>query len=95
VSSVSCGNEHTVATNRQGQAFAWGLNSKGMLGIGKSASQVTKPQLIDKLDKIVQVSCGTKHTLFLDIYGHAFACGSNKHGRLGIKTEEASKEVQY
>jgi alpha-tubulin suppressor-like RCC1 family protein len=43
----------------------------------------------------MQVSCGVKHTLFLDIYGHAFATGSNKLGRLGIDTVKHSKETQY
>lgn len=75
--------------------YAWGLNSKGMLGVGRTQSYVCKPQKCDGLDKIVQVSCGTKHTLFLDIFGHAFACGTNKHGRLGIDATQHSKVTQY
>ena len=42
----------------------------------------------------MQVSCGTKHTLFLDIFGIAFAAGSNKTGRMGI-SQEHRRGVQY
>lgn len=41
VSSVACGPEHTVATNRQGEVYAWGLNTKGMLGIGKTSNYLS------------------------------------------------------
>ena len=95
VSTVSCGHEHTIATNRQGEVFAWGLNTKGMLGIGKTTAYMSRPIKVQKLEKIIQTSCGVKHSLFLDIYGHAFACGSNKLGRLGIDTEANPKETQY
>lgn len=81
-----------AAINKQGQAYAWGLNSKGMLGIGKSPSSTNRPYQCEKLEKVVQVSCGTKHTLFLDIYGRAYATGSNKLGRLGINKD---KRVYY
>ena len=89
ITMVACGSEHTAAINKQGVAYAWGLNSKGMLGIGKSPVSANRPYQCDKLEKIVQVSCGTKHTLFLDIYGRAFATGSNKLGRLGIGKERS------
>ena len=74
--------------------YAWGLNSKGVLGIGKTATCINTPRLCESLSKIVQVSCGTKHTLFLDIFGHAFASGSNKLGRLGIGNDYG-KGVQH
>ena len=65
-----------------------------MLGIGKSSAQVNRPQLCDRLEKIVQVSCGIKHSLFLDVFGNVFAAGSNKLGRLGIGHENG-RGVQY
>ena len=34
---------------------------------------------------IVQVSCGTSHTLFMDDDGYAYSSGSSDDGQLGVK----------
>ena len=40
--------------------------------------------------KLVDVSCGTKHTVVVDTAGRIWTLGSNKHGSLGRDTNRAS-----
>lgn len=35
------------------------------------------------------VSCGTSHTLVLNVSGRLFACGNNDHGELGTRNNES------
>ena len=51
-----------------GDAFAWGKGEYGALGIGSVVDQYA-PLLVkfaEKNSKIIQVSCGSQHTAFVD-----------------------------
>jgi len=74
-----------------GEVFSAGDAPSAMLGRGTSADTYWG-QVIESwgTNKIVQVSSGTNHTLFLDEKGNVWATGSNDAGELGIgnKTEK-------
>jgi alpha-tubulin suppressor-like RCC1 family protein len=56
------------------------------LGIGNTSNTPTPPTLVSSLQnqKIVQVSCGSKHTAFLTSTGAIYVCGLSDFGQLGL-----------
>ena len=84
--TVSCGQNHIMVLNTQGQIWAVGSNHCGQLGLSQEKrvcelSLVPSP-LIDQ--KFISVSCGDYHTLALDGQLNVWACGSNTSGELGL-----------
>ena len=57
---------HILAFNEQGQVFGWGYNAYGQAGI-VSETAVTVPTMISSLStkQIIQVACGSHHSLAL------------------------------
>jgi len=41
---VSCGQDHSVALNDQGQLFSWGAGAGGQLGLGTTEKAVRVPR---------------------------------------------------
>jgi len=89
VEDISCGSAHTFAlvhvkNFNQYIVYSWGLNSNGQLGQGKKKLE-KKPFPVPGLGKleVVEIKCGTSHTLILLSNGDIMACGSNRHGQLG------------
>eukprot|EP00347_Sterkiella_histriomuscorum_P015971 403354995 len=82
---VSCGDNHTVAVTSNGECYSWGQGIYGALGIGQVLNR-QKPTLIEELRdiKIVKVSCGARHTLFLANNGEVYSCGDGEKGQLGL-----------
>ncbi|XP_078065282.1 putative E3 ubiquitin-protein ligase HERC3 [Mustelus asterias] len=56
---------------------------------------ITNPQLLKSLcqKNIIQVACGSNHTMALSEDGELFAWGQNTYGQLGLGTQEASQSV--
>jgi len=71
--------------------LAWGAGNNGRLGIGERVSQDPaeiglaeySPVRLKHPDNVVQVSCGSGHSVFLTDAGQVFTCGLGKHGQLG------------
>jgi alpha-tubulin suppressor-like RCC1 family protein len=66
-----------------GEAYAFGENAQGDLGIGSTKNQKT-PMLVSTLSDVKQVAGGANHTLFLLDDGTVYGAGSNKQGQLGL-----------
>ncbi|XP_066535875.1 probable E3 ubiquitin-protein ligase HERC6 [Hoplias malabaricus] len=73
--------------------FCWGDGSKGQLLVpGTEGNFLIKPTLVNMLDeRIVSVSCGEQHSLFLSENGRVFSCGRNSKGQLGRAKSRATK----
>eukprot|EP01028_Stygiella_incarcerata_P009579 TRINITY_DN45980_c0_g2_i1.p1 TRINITY_DN45980_c0_g2~~TRINITY_DN45980_c0_g2_i1.p1 ORF type:complete len:397 (-),score=85.40 TRINITY_DN45980_c0_g2_i1:85-1275(-) len=73
---VSCGGKHTVVVMEDGRVFSWGDNMYGKLGLGDDKDRM-EPVWIESLseEKIIQVSTGLWHTLFLTEKGDVFLSG--------------------
>ncbi|MEK7992582.1 MAG: hypothetical protein AAB403_02150, partial [Planctomycetota bacterium] len=82
VVTVAAGSSHTLAITREGEAWAWGDNSMGQLGLGNRAPQL-RPVVIPELKRIQAISGGYAHSLALDADGTVWAWGSNLYGQLG------------
>lgn len=92
---VGAGNYTSFAVDEQGNVWGWGLNS--VLQTGTSATSVEDvhtPTLVLGLsqeelkgDKVVAISGGEQHTLFLTEAGKVYACGRASDGQLGLPTD--------
>ena len=82
--SITAGEQHSVALDQHGKAWAWGRNDHGQLGDGsldhrRVPGEVSMPALVT----FSRVSPGGFHTLALDLDGRAWAWGGNDNGQLG------------
>jgi alpha-tubulin suppressor-like RCC1 family protein len=87
--ALSTGHNHSLLLNSQGQVFGFGNNEDGQLGIRDYHIGYT-PILIETLgtDKIIAISAGGAHSLFLNSEGQVFSCGLNEYRQLGFKDRD-------
>ncbi|TYZ64576.1 hypothetical protein PybrP1_001487 [[Pythium] brassicae (nom. inval.)] len=64
--------------------YSWGRGEDGQLGLGDTSDQ-HRPVLVDALQerRIVQIACGSGHTVVLTEEGEVFTWGRGDDGRLG------------
>jgi len=85
--AAGVGADHSLALTRDGQAWSWGNNSFGQLGLGEADSKAHPiPQAIPNLTKVTNFSGGWKSTLAVRQDGTVWACGNNDSGELGDGT---------
>jgi alpha-tubulin suppressor-like RCC1 family protein len=100
--SVSCGGWHTVSIHADGsvRSFGWGgsrFSGAGALGLGSKSSAPISSRidafdyLLGEDERIVNVACGSQHSLFLSSSGTLFATGNGAYGILG--TGDANDEL--
>ena len=87
-STISVGYEHVCAVTKSGQAFCWGRNNLGQLGIGIEATGVdmSVPTPVEGGLRFATVTAGRTHTCALDTNGLAYCWGNAYGGALGIGT---------
>lgn len=77
---------YAVAIDSLGKVYVWGTG--GSAGIAHSTSRSDiQPQLLEALppkSKVIDVSCGLGHALFLLTNGHVYSWGNGGNGRLGL-----------
>jgi len=95
-----CGGNHTIFLNDGNDCFSCGrghLRGNGNpLGLGHTENEAT-PTLIAALssEHVVGVAAGDRHTIFLTDTGHAWACGDNEWGQLGIDARPMQTKDGY
>ncbi|KAG0167705.1 hypothetical protein DFQ28_005789 [Apophysomyces sp. BC1034] len=83
---------HSVIISEDGQAWVFGRNERGQLGIGHrncvdypvNINTVSENNKLFRGKKIVSAAVGRNHTLLVTESGEVFAAGDNKLGQLGI-----------
>ena len=80
---------HSIAITATGQAYGWGRNETGQLGLGYSSAVVPVPTLLsvelgESNVKFVGAGVGKYHTILVGSNGKAYASGGNLCGQLGI-----------
>lgn len=92
---IGTGSYHSFAVNAKGVVFAWGLNSLKQTGIsddkGGDADIIWQPTEVDALHptnlggrKVVQISGGEHHSLFLLDDGSVYGCGRCDGREVGL-----------
>nr|XP_027077442.1 ultraviolet-B receptor UVR8-like isoform X1 [Coffea arabica] len=84
ISQISGGWRHTMAMTADGKLYGWGWNKFGQVGVGDNIDHCSPVQVRFPLDqKVVQISCGWRHTLAVTERQNVFSWGRGTNGQLG------------
>ncbi|GAA0165556.1 guanyl-nucleotide exchange factor [Lithospermum erythrorhizon] len=84
ISQISGGWRHTMALGKDGKLYGWGWNKFGQVGVGDNVDHCSPVQVRFPLDqKIIQISCGWRHTLAVSEEHNVFSWGRGTNGQLG------------
>ncbi|AKV54968.1 hypothetical protein AB656_00245 [Bifidobacterium actinocoloniiforme DSM 22766] len=87
--TISAGDSHNLALNRDGHAYNWGADNNGQLGDDNTTDQrqpTPASPAADNTDTWTAISAGGYHSLALNRDGHAYNWGANGYGQLGDTT---------
>ena len=94
VDFIECGSTFTLCKTLDGIIYGWGRNSYGELGIGTETHQRSPFKIIHNWPTdIVDIKCGSNHTLVLTSNGTIYSCGYNYTGQLGRITEDRTSSL--
>ncbi len=70
------------------EMYAWGKAASGQLAVGETNDELAQlpvqvPYYEGFTPKVVDIACGSQHTVFLTDDGMVYTCGSNDFGQLG------------
>src|SRR3990167_4264011 len=80
---LSVGDNHSLFLCESGSVWSCGANAANQLGYSTPTRNSPLPQAIPSLQDIQMISAGASVSLFLDIHGTVWSCGSNEFGNLG------------
>eukprot|EP00270_Netrium_digitus_P001315 TRINITY_DN1141_c0_g1_i3.p1 TRINITY_DN1141_c0_g1~~TRINITY_DN1141_c0_g1_i3.p1 ORF type:complete len:450 (+),score=87.14 TRINITY_DN1141_c0_g1_i3:152-1501(+) len=83
IAQIAGGWRHSVALDSEGKLYAWGWNKFGQVGVGDTEDHNLPQEVIAVPEKVVQVSCGWRHTVCLTEYGNVYTWGRGTNGQLG------------
>ena len=92
VAKAVAGVFHSAAVTANGELYTWGEGTSGQLGTGEKRSSL-EPVLVEELGRngedehVVNVACGTFHTLALTHAGTVYSFGKGEGGSLGHSSE--------
>jgi alpha-tubulin suppressor-like RCC1 family protein len=75
---------HTMAIDKNGRAWGWGLNDRGQLGNNSFISQRTPVSVLGAVKTFCKISAGSGHTMAIDKDGRAWGWGSDNNNEIGI-----------
>jgi regulator of chromosome condensation len=100
---VSAGMFHSFAVDKDGQVFAWGLNTFHQTGIpssrGGDEDMINSPTRVEALSpeqhggaKVVQIEGGEHHSIFLFDDGEVWGVGRSDANQLGLSKDHPAQE---
>lgn len=95
---ISCGKDYTFILLDSGNCYSWGDNTYYQLSIlDKTEKVVTIPTMVNfpKSKKIIYVTCGDSHTLFITGSNDLYGCGSNMLNQLGTGSRKKKKKKNH
>lgn len=86
VTSMACGQYHSVVSTLEIGVQSCGKNDYGQLGLESKESQKTFAKVKGALDgaQVRHLRCGYYHTIVLAAGEHVFGFGRNDYGQLGL-----------
>ena len=102
---VGTGMRSSFAIDQDGGVWAWGANGRGQLGLGSNlwGQIISEPMKVEALspttlsaslrqtsERVVRISGGEFHTLFLTSAGRVLACGAVDSHELGLPTKHST-----
>jgi len=96
VAAITAGAFHTAVARRDGTVWMWGSNIHGQLGLGQEGEDahmpVPTPTRVQRVDGIISVVTGRRHTVALARDGGVWAWGANEYGELGLGRKTSGGE---
>ncbi|KAI9114413.1 hypothetical protein K1719_014641 [Acacia pycnantha] len=84
ISQISGGWRHSMAITSGGQLYGWGWNKFGQVGVGDNVDHCSPVPVKFPLDqKVVQISCGWRHTVAVTDRQNVYSWGRGTNGQLG------------
>ena len=80
---IAAGFCHTVAIDKNGKSWGWGVNNGGQLGDNSITSRLTPVSVLGATKTFCQIAAGNVHTVAIDKNGRAWGWGGNVQGQLG------------
>jgi alpha-tubulin suppressor-like RCC1 family protein len=87
ITAIAAGGDQSFALDIEGNAWGWGRNDHGQLGIFSSDPQRNTPTKLEHFPsntRITRIAAGARHSLAIDSGGTLWAWGANGSGQLGI-----------
>eukprot|EP01080_Neovahlkampfia_damariscottae_P000904 gene904-9814_t len=80
---IAAGGGHSMILKSDGKAYSFGDNSLGQVGVNTATKFITVPTaVVGDNSKIVKISLGGAHSLFLKSNGKVYGLGSNRYGQI-------------
>jgi alpha-tubulin suppressor-like RCC1 family protein len=89
---IYCGFAHTMFLTSEGNIYGCGYNHYNQINSGSDEYySITRPAEIEftnfdpqlnESEKITQIACGEKHTIFLTSLGNVYGCGNNDYNQV-------------
>jgi RCC1 and BTB domain-containing protein len=82
---IKYGDLHYIVLTSDGCVYSWSKNNMGPLGRGEIVDNIYKPALIEYLSNktVIEICCGSGHSLALTSEGEVYAWGNNESGQIG------------
>ena len=94
VLAASAGSSHTAVLIASQAVLTFGNNEYGQLGHSPDTMFKVPARAVSGIGsgtrRVIQVCCGSEHTLFLTVSGTVFACGNGAYGALGHGSKDSS-----
>jgi alpha-tubulin suppressor-like RCC1 family protein len=81
--SVSNGDDHTCGLTPAGEAYCWGVNVYGQVGVGTSGGVFNRPTKVTGNHTFTQMAVGSISACALELDGRVFCWGANNVNSLG------------
>lgn len=91
---ISSGGDYIVALDSNNNLWCIGSEFNNSNEIYKPRSKIDKFTKLKFPNKVVQVACGSSHTILVDEIGIVWSRGSNKFGQLGLGHNENKKDFE-
>ena len=93
VVAATCGAHSSLALADDGAVFAWGDNSRGVVGLGRAcAGPVLRPRRVLVGRRVQQIAAGWTHACAVTSDGAAYVWGDNRYGQLGQHASQEDKK---
>lgn len=95
IKSVSCGQDHTIFLNNNGEVFSCGWGADGQTGLGHYKSQGIPTQLEGDIkgEKIIQISGSSDTVLAISDKGDLFGWGNSEYEQLKLATNDKQLNI--
>ncbi|MDG0810439.1 RCC1 domain-containing protein [Cohnella rhizosphaerae] len=88
IRQIEAGGSHALLLTEDGEAYAFGLNGFGQLGLGDTLDR-SVPTKVAGLPKLATIAAGGYHSFAMDEEGALYAFGYDAFGQLGDRDTES------